>query len=374
MALVVCSLGILLSLNVQAQEKKHGFLSGFKDSEDGAFDMSDWLLNKKGFLVLPSIITEPAIDYGLAAACVWFHQSISERKAPPSMTGVLGAATLNGTWAAGIFHYGFWKGDKIRFKGALVKGDLNVAYWGSGNIPIFNDRSVNAAIATWLLTTEMTFRLGKSDFFAGARYEYMPTDIAFEDPIVVPEFDGQQISQTLSEMSVVLAYDTRDNIFTPIKGFYLNLSGTYSDTWFGGEAAYGRIRMEGLGYFDVSRRVGVGIRYETAFSLGDVPFWARPWVDLRGAPQVKYQNNNTATTEIQLDWNVYKRWSLLSFTGIGHAFAEFGDFDKGKTVRTLGAGFRYLVARKLGARMGMDFAFSNDDFAFYIVFGSAWMR
>jgi hypothetical protein len=33
-----------------------------------------------------------------------------------------------------------------------------------------------------------------------------------------------------------------------------------------------------------------------------------------------------------------------------------------------------LIARQLGANMGMDFAFSNDDWAFYIVFGSAWAR
>ena len=59
-------LAALLSLNVQAQEKK-GFFSGFKDSEDGAFDMSDYLLTKKGFLIEPTIITEPAIGYGAGA-------------------------------------------------------------------------------------------------------------------------------------------------------------------------------------------------------------------------------------------------------------------------------------------------------------------
>jgi len=367
-------LAVLLTLNIQAQEKKHGFLSGFKDSEDGAIDISDWLLNKKGFLLMPTIITEPAVDYGLGAALVWFHQSIAEKKAPPSMTGVLGVATLNETWGAGLFHYGYWKGDRIRFKGLLLKAGLNVNYYGSGNIPIFIDRSVLMSVDTWFLSLETTFRLGKSDFFAGARWDYMPSDISFEIPVEQPGFSGQTLSQTLSEASAVLCYDTRDNIFTPLTGFYLNLSGSYSDTWFGGEASYGRVRAESLGYFEATPRVKVGIRYETAFSIGDVPFWARPWVDLRGAPQVKYQNKNTATVEMQVDWNVYKRWSLSGFTGIGHSFSKFGEFDKGKTVRTIGTGFRYLIARQLGAHMGMDFAFSNDDWAFYIVFGSAWAR
>jgi hypothetical protein len=33
-----------------------------------------------------------------------------------------------------------------------------------------------------------------------------------------------------------------------------------------------------------------------------------------------------------------------------------------------------MIARKLGANMGIDVAFSNDDWAFYIVFGSAWLK
>ena len=41
-----------------------------RDSTDHAIDMSDFLLNKKGFLLVPSIITEPAVGYGAFAAAV----------------------------------------------------------------------------------------------------------------------------------------------------------------------------------------------------------------------------------------------------------------------------------------------------------------
>ncbi len=372
---ILCSLFLVavLGLSAQAQEKK-GLFSGFKDSEDGAFDISDYLLTKKGFLIQPTIITEPAVGYGLALAFVWFHSSYGEQEHPPSMTGVLGMGTENESWAAGVFHYGFYKEDRIRFRVALVKAGLNIAYYGSGDYAILGNKSINANLDTWLLTTQLTFRLGGSDFFAGVRYEYMPTDILFDLPIDIPEFEGKTIKSDLGEASAVVFYDTRNNIFTPTRGVYLELGGTYSDTWLGGDASYGRIQALGIGYFPASDRVNFGIRYDTQFALGDVPFWARPWVDLRGAPLVKYQNKNIASMEAQVDWNVYKRWTLLGFTGIGHAFSDFGEFDKGKSVRTIGTGFRYLIARKLGAQMGIDVAFSNDDWAFYIVFGSPWAR
>jgi hypothetical protein len=89
---------------------------------------------------------------------------------------------------------------------------------------------------------------------------------------------------------------------------------------------------------------------------------------------MKYQNNNTIVFETEADYNIGKRWTILGFAGMGNAYASISEFEEGKSVRTIGSGFRYLAMRKLGARMGMDFAASQDDFAFYIVFGTAWLR
>lgn len=377
--LPVLFLGVCLGPGIQAQEKPK-IRASFRDSTDGAFDMSNWLLHHKGFLLVPTVITEPAIGYGVAGAVVFFHSSYSEKKGPPSMSGALGGWTESDTWMGGAFHYGFWKGDRIRYQGLLLRANMNVAYYGSGNIAILGDKSLNMNLDAWFLTQQMTFRLGKSNFFAGARYLFLPTDITLSLPTdtsgipIDTAGTGQTFASTLSEASGVLVFDSRSNIFTPKKGVYLELSGTYSDTWFGGDSLYGRINGMAMGYFPASSNVTVGIRWEGHFSVGSTLFWARPWVKLRGAPQMKYQNQNTVLMETEVDWNLYKRWTLVGFTGIGNAFAEIGDFDRGKTVRTLGAGFRYLIARELGADMGMDFAFSNDDFAFYVVFGTAWTR
>jgi hypothetical protein len=79
--------------------------------------------------------------------------------------------------------------------------------------------------------------------------------------------------------------------------------------------------------------------------------------------------------ETEVDWNLYKRWSLVGFTGMGNAYSALSDFDEGKSVATIGTGFRYLLMRKLGAKMGMDFATgTGGDFAFYMVFGCSWLR
>ncbi len=364
---------VFFSANVNAQESRKLF-SVFRDSLDHAIDISDFLLNKKGFLIVPTIITEPAVGYGALGAAIYFHSSYSAKKGPPSMTGVLGGGTQNGTWMAGAFHVGYWKHDRIRYMGALARTSANLGFYGSGDYGFMDDKSVNLNLDAWLLLQQIKFRVAETNFFIGGRYLLLSTDNTFEIPVDIPDFDGIEFSSTLSEATAVLNFDSRNNVFTPTKGFFIELSGTYSDTWMGSDDLYGRLSAKLIGYFPANDKLFVGVRHESTYSLGNIPFYARPIVVLRGAPLMKYQNNNTTVMEAEVDWNVYKRWNLVGFTGIGNAFSDFESFDKGKSISSVGTGFRYLIARKFGLQMGMDFAKSTDDFAFYIVFGTSWMR
>ena len=359
--------------SVSAQEKKK-FLASFHDSLDNAFDVSDWLINKKGVLVVPTLITEPAVDYGAAMAALFFHSSYSEKKGPPSISGAVGGATLNGTWGAGIFHIGYWKMDHIRYMGAIAKTNANLGFYGSGSLGIPGTESVNLNMDAWVLVQQLKFRLGESDFFLGGSYILLDTYNTFEIPIDIPEFEGIADTSTLSEVSLKFEFDSRNNVFTPTMGFFLGMTGTYSDTWMGGDALYGRLGLTLIGYVPAGNKVFLGLRHEGNYSLGDIPFYARPIISMRGAPLMKYQNRNTLLMEAEVSWNVYKRWFVSGFAGIGNAFESYEEFEAGKSVATLGTGFRYKLARKLGTNMGVDFAVSQDDFAFYIVLGTAWLR
>jgi hypothetical protein len=359
--------------NLDAQEKKKSF-SIFRDSLDNAYDMSDYLINKKGIMIVPTVITEPAVGYGIAGAAMFFHSSYSQKKGPPSISGVMGGGTQNGTWAAGVFHLGFWKRDRIRYLGVAAKTYVNLGFYGSGNFGLPDMESINLNLDAWLLIQQIKFRLGETDLFIGGRYMLFNTNNTFDIPVDIPEFTGEEFQSTLSEASLKFELDSRNNVFTPTKGLFFGLTGTYSDTWLGGDALYGRIALTLIGYVPAGNKVYVGLRHESNYSLGDVPFYARPIVSLRGAPLMKYQNINTTVMEAEVTWNVYKRWSVSGFTGIGNAFGSFADFNQGKSVTSVGTGFRYLLARKLGTNMGMDFACSQEDFAVYVIFGTAWMR
>jgi hypothetical protein len=195
-------------------------ISVFRDSTDNAYDMSDWLVNKKGFLLLPTIITEPAVGYGIAGAAVFFHSSYSEKSGPPSMSGILGGYTQNGTWMAGAFHVGYWMQDRLRYTGAVAKTYLNIGFYGSGNLSALVETPVNLNLDAWLLFQQLKGRIGKTNLFLGGKYLLLMTKNTFEIPIDIPEFNGYEFNSTLSEASVLVNYDSRNNVFSPSKGFH----------------------------------------------------------------------------------------------------------------------------------------------------------
>src|SRR5262245_4468758 len=61
----------------------------FTDSQDGAFDTSEWMIDQKGFLPLPVIVTEPAVGYGAGLGLLFVRGSIRERAERSKQTGHL---------------------------------------------------------------------------------------------------------------------------------------------------------------------------------------------------------------------------------------------------------------------------------------------
>jgi outer membrane protein assembly factor BamA len=171
-----------------------------------------------------------------------------------------------------------------------------------------------------------------------------------------------------------LTYDSRDNIFTPTRGTYAEAgAGLFSEA-LGGDSEFQRISLTGMHFLPLDPKLTLGVRGDATFSFGDVPFYLRPFVALRGIPVMRYQGEHVAQVEAELRWQFWKRFSLVGFVGGGAAWNNFERFDNSITLLTGGAGFRYEIARKYGLHMGLDVAFGPDSSAIYVQFGSAWAR
>ena len=368
------------------------FFDQFIDPHDGKFDTSNWLINKKGFLPVPIIVTEPAVGFGAGAALLFFHTKKDEQylkeaeksfqegseehkpSLPPSISGLIGLATENGTWAAGGFHFGTWKKDHIRYTGALAYPSVNLTFYGSGDQPIIKN-GIDYNLKGWFLLQEIIFRIKNSNFFLGPKFTYFDSVSTININFPVEGIKPWELGLKNYGLGFVLKYDSQDNIFTPNSGinadistlFYRGEVGLINSREYTITDATSRI------YWQLPGDIVLGWRLDGGFSGGDVPFYSLPYIDLRGIPAMRYQGQYALATDVETRWNVNDRWALVFFGGVGRTADSMSNFSDSENRWAGGAGFRYLIARVLGMYTGVDIARGpEEEWTFYIQTGSAW--
>jgi len=359
----------------------HAFPEAFLDPEDHHLDLSTWLVEQKGFLPVPIIITEPAVGYGGGVALMFLRNSIRESAEKAKATGIVeapdiwvvgGAATENGTkagFAGGMvtFDEGRW-----RYRGGVGKADVNLEFYGIGNSDT-GANSVAYSLDGWMSSQQVLRRLGTTNNWLGARWIYLDLDSAF-DTSGLP-FSGllpDEFSRKASGLGLTFEHDSRDNIFTPTKGWLGALDATFYDPDWGSSTRFQSYRAHVFAYWPATPDLIVGGRVDGRSVNGRTPFYMLPFIDMRGIPAARYQDDNTALVETELRWNVTPRWAAIGFIGAGRAWGRSLDYSEAASVVSKGVGFRYQIARRLGIWVGIDYARGPEGGAGYIQVGNAW--
>lgn len=360
-------------------------MDGFTDPEDGMFDVSHWLAEKKGFFPVPIIITEPAVGYGVGAALVFLHDPLAGRvpdgetfdpqstdtegkMVPPSISALFGMYTENDTWMAGGAHMGVWKNDNIRYTGALATGSINIKFYR--NI-LGQDLTVDTTIEPDILYQGLKFRLDGSKFFAGASYLLLDTNSEIGFTSIDPSFKN---SSRDAAVIFSLEYDSRNTIFTPTDGISSSIEASLFREAVGSDTEFEKYKAKIYYFTPMAKTFVLGLRGDIETVNGDnddIPFYMYPFVSLRGIPVMRYQGETVGVAEAELGWNFTSRWSLLGFGGAGRT-TDITDNDNITTVYSKGVGLRYFIARRFGAHVGFDIAKGPEDTAFYLQFGHAW--
>ena len=387
--------GCLSLLNFKAESAS----SPFFDALDGQFDASQYLSeNAYGFLPVPVIITDPAVDGGLGMMGLFFHETEEEKierleamrssenaamhLMPPSVSAAFGAYTGNNSYFVGGGHMGFFKQGSIRYMGGAGYGDVNMNFFGFGDISLNKPLELNTK-ATAVMQT-LKFKLADSRFYLGPTHRYINADIS---PSNLNDLVGNfppnwqealtkllTTQITTSGVGATLEYDSRDNFFSPTQGLKYELSYLWFNESVGSDIDYHLTELSALHYFKLSKQWRTAFRVEANYADSQelLPPYATPSIDMRGIPMARYQGQSVAMSELELIYKINLRWEVNAFAGIGKASNTFSEFSKSPSRVTKGAGFRYLIARRYGFNMGLDVAQGPEDTVVYIQAGSAW--
>jgi len=380
-ALVCGFILTLISCVTMAQEA--GSASETVESAPAVADKKEKNPDRGRFLALPIIITEPAIGEGLGAAVMYFHgkkkidqQQITtagdvakedrKNKPPATVTGLFAFATNNETAGVGIGHRRTFKNDLYRFTGVFARANINTTFF-------VRDFPFDFSIDGNFFFANLKRRLVDSNFFVGLSASYANAAIDFDS---TPEDSFSSGFLDFSYVDAGIAgsviYDSRDNASMPNHGQQVDFTyWRYTET-LGGDFDYWKSRLKIHSFHEIGKKFVLGLRLDTAKSGGDVPFFALPFVRLRGIPALRYQGESAGAVEVEGRYNFANRWSAVAFAGVGFAEARFPFADTEDDIRAYGAGIRFQALKEQNVWLELDVAKGPEDYAFYIQVGHPW--
>ena len=384
-------ISLLLLLTLLQASENNTSQGKFIDSQDGEFDVSDFLASRYGFLPVPILITGPTLGFGGALNVMFLHDKFAGRKSssgkyiPPSMSGVVAGGTENGTTFAAAYHMGFYMDGDLRTTTFIGRPNANMNFFPS---LLGKEFQVKMNLDGWMAYQEVKYRLFESDFFAGANIMYQDLSTKPKDTNLPPTLSNLlNMTHKLGSAAGVIEFDNRNTIFTPTKGLYFKgviagYQGKAETTVpiLDSDYSFLNLRSKAFYYTPLSSKAVLGLRAEYQVVDGDAPFYMYPSVQIRGIQNQQYQGQEALVTEAELRYEVIHRHSAIAFIGTGKAYGG-GDGDGFGNTDTLisaplhtayGFGYRYEIARKFGMHAGFDYAIGPVEDAFYITMGSAW--
>jgi hypothetical protein len=314
---------------------------------------------KNKILPIALPVTEPAVGYGLIGGMLYFIPK-KNKKHTADMAAAVAGITSNGTWLAGGGYLGYWKEDKLKYSGFAGYGHINLDYYGFGGKPI--SFSQDAAF----LMQQLKFRIRDSKYYLGGRLQISKITISNENEIFKPN------ELWNNGLGLIAEYDNLNNFLSPTKGLKVHAGYDQFPEFMGGKTDWGRFELYSHWYIDAGEKWVPAFRFEFLSATGDPPFYAYPYISLRGIPALRYQAESTILVETEQLYNFSPRWGVVGFTGIGSTLSSVEKDINNEVVWNAGAGIRFMALKSMGVKVGTDIARGPEEWAFYVSVGSAW--
>lgn len=331
------------------------------DESDGQLDMSSPLA-RGGFIPMPIVITEPAVDDGLGLSAYFVSNPPPGSDLPPTRTILGGVRTGNGSEGVGLMRSGSVGDGSWLYNAALSKG-VPVLDFYPGN----RDAAIGYTNDIEYASLRARYRLGDSGYSVGPSVRWRRNDVRLDTAGEFPRIEDLARRKTqLVAIGIETHFDSRDNAMTPTTGANVIADWqAYSDT-FGSDASFNSVSLFGA-WFHSRDAWTLGAMGDASLVSSQAPFFMLPDINIRGLERNRYTSDKVVSSELELRRQITPRWGVIGFSGYGKSFGE----DHADAF-TWGSGVRYRIARQLGLDIGLDYAIGPDQEVFYIQFGHAW--
>ena len=340
---------------------------------------------KRGeFVIAPIPISSPAIGSGLVLALGYIFQvDKNDSTSPPSVVGILGMRTNNGSRAAvlgGSFHF---KKDQYRVTAAAGRFDVNVDFFGVGRLAGNRGIEVPLNFSGKGFLVQGFYRVHPDQVYVGARFQVrdlsarlnrdgrnLPQDIVDAVP-------GDLLSAKTVAIGPRFLWDTRDNSFYPTKGHQFEVGANFFGKAIGSRFTYQTYSAAFNKYFSLDEKQVIAYRVMGCSANGNrVPIYDLCLYgssnDLRGYATGHYQDRRMFATQAEYRRKLFWRFGMAGFAGVGGIARELNQFRSDELLPSAGAGIRFRLTKTNPVNFRIDYGVGRGSNTLSISVGEAF--
>lgn len=180
---------------------------------------------------------------------------------------------------------------------------------------------------------------------------------------------------TISNIGLLALYDTRDNIFFPTKGWYLEGSFYNGATWLGADFGYTKFEFDARYFKKIKEKQVLAANLFFGTRSNNTPFQDLNYLGTkrtRGFDNRRFLDNTELSLTTEYRFPIWKRFNGAFFGSASTVSPSIGDVFSTTYRGAIGGGLRYVINKEEGTRLRVDYGHSGQGGQFYFTINEAF--
>lgn len=351
------------------------FILGLLCLGQGLFAQQDSLDRKSSVIGFPLLFFTPETRWGFGAAGIYnFYLDKEDRVSPPSQAQLGFAYTQNKQ----VIFYApvrfYWDERKWQAYGQVAYYRFNYVFFGVGNDnPVREPYSVQFPRVRANIMRKIA-----PNFFAGIRYWFEDFDITSSSEGGLLDTDGVAGARggVTSGPGIVMHYDTRDNVYFPSSGMFVEAVYHSNNGNYGSDYVYDRYRLDVRKYFEPWDNHVLALQGFLDMNQGAPPFSQMAMLGgqkrMRGYYEGRFRDKHAILFQGEYRPKIWRAVGGALFLSTGIVDETVGEMSLNNLRTTYGAGLRYMFDAEKKINVRFDAAFGKGTNNFYFTVGEAF--
>lgn len=333
------------------------------------------------FVVAPLPISSPALGTGIIPVLGYIFPFRKEDVvSPPSVVGMAGIATNNGSRGLAAYADLYMKEKTYRVTAAYVRGNLNYDLYGVGLLAGNAGRKLPLEQSGQVFRSEVLRQLGWN-FFLGLRFWTGSSDIVKRhtsetatQPLPPPDLG---FHTALRALGLRLNRETTPNRFYPTSGTLLDFTSDFFSQALGSKYSFQAYRFTFNKYSSLSKNQVIAYNLFVCGTGGTPPYYGNCIYgannELRGYTAGRYLDRYMFATQLEYRLSLPKRFGVVGFGGVGEVVPGGSQaFRVNNLLPAGGGGLRFQLSKAYRVNLRADAARGKDIWTWSMGVGEAF--